>query len=73
LKIRGTLWETPAGMIYRHSEHRLRVVRKFIEAVRAMASELERRLTRQASSGPDRRVLPKDDGTARSSALRCRR
>jgi DNA-binding transcriptional LysR family regulator len=73
LNIRGTLWETPAGLIYRQTEHRLRVVQKFIEAVRAMTSELERQLTRQVSSGPGRRVLPKDDGAARFSAPRCRR
>lgn len=34
LNIRGTLWETPAGLVYRQSEHRLRVLQKFIEATR---------------------------------------
>lgn len=39
LNIRGTLWETPAGLVYRQTEHRLRLLQKFIEAVRAIAIE----------------------------------
>jgi DNA-binding transcriptional LysR family regulator len=39
LNIRGTLWETPAGLVYRQTEHRLRVLQKFIEAVRGITVE----------------------------------
>jgi DNA-binding transcriptional LysR family regulator len=39
LNIRGTLWETPAGLVYRQTEHRLRLLQKFIEAVREIAVE----------------------------------
>ena len=35
--IAGTFWETPAGITYRQSEHRLPVLNKFIEAVRTVA------------------------------------
>jgi DNA-binding transcriptional LysR family regulator len=34
LNIRGTLWETPAGLVYRQTEHRLHILQRFIEAVR---------------------------------------
>ena len=34
LNFKGTLWETPAGIVYRQSEHRLRILQRFIEAVR---------------------------------------
>ena len=37
LPIEGTFWETPAGIAYRQSEHRLPVLARFIEAVRAIA------------------------------------
>lgn len=66
LNIRGTLWETPAGLIYRQSEHRLRVVQKFIEAVRAMTSDLERQMTQQTSSAPLRRECTGCDEAAPS-------
>jgi len=37
LPIAGTFWETPAGIAYRQSEHRLPVLNRFIEAIRTLA------------------------------------
>lgn len=73
LNIRGTLWETPAGLVYRQTEHRLRVVQKFIEAVRATTSDLETLGRRAISSDPEIRVSPKDADPPASAALRSRR
>lgn len=63
LNIRGTLWETPAGLIYRQTEHRLRVVQKFIEAVRAMTGDLEA-LGRRASPSRSARYGADTDVTS---------
>lgn len=39
LPIRGTFWESPAGMLYRQSEHRPQILRRFIDAVRSAVAE----------------------------------